>query len=138
MIRWDGRWRGRSEYEWTPGAQVAASWNGNAVASPQEYTSSSSAGVAEARPCRWWWSKLHPRMFLERHRMFAKHPMSENPCRGDRPVAPTSLEHWKHLFGVCSPQRYSSRLDIGCLPDIRCLDNPLPTVVEYVSNCNNR
>jgi len=24
--------------------------------------------------------------------MFRKHPMSENTCRGDRPLAPTSLE----------------------------------------------
>jgi len=47
--------------------------------------------------------------------------MFENTCRGDRPVAPTSLEHRKHHFWVCFPKRDSSRLDIGCLPDIRCL-----------------
>jgi len=41
--------------------------------------------------------------------MFAKHPMSENTCRGDRPVAPTSLETSKTSFlgkHICLPLRW--------------------------------
>jgi len=30
--------------------------------------------------------------------MFRKHPMSKNTCRGDRPLAPTSLETYKTSF----------------------------------------
>ena len=43
------------------------------------------------------------------------------------------LDRWNlgnTIFGVCSHQRYSSRLDIGCLPDIRCLGNLLFAVGE--------
>ena len=52
--------------------------------------------------------------------MFAKHPMFENPCRGDRR---SPLHRWNlgNIILGLFPQLYSSRLDIGCLLDIRCL-----------------
>jgi len=40
--------------------------------------------------------------------MFLKHPMSENLCRGDWPVAPTSLVPKKHHFWA----NYSSSLSM--------------------------
>jgi len=45
-------------------------------------------------------------------------------------IEPVGANNYLPLHGIMNakqisfPKRYSSRLDIGCLPDIRCLKNP--------------
>ena len=49
-----------------------------------------------------------------RHRMFAKPPMSENTCRGDRPVAPTEYTNlFFRLLGLRSTSQRNRNVSLN-------------------------